>query len=416
LIGNLGGARLLLGAVLLSAPVAATAVGCSSKYDGVEDGTDASTTGDAAVDVVAQADASGDAADASGDADAGPDAASPGNVALLVAYGPAGGYGAAYKMGVWEAPVSFAADAYQQGGGGIAVTPGGHGYVAFRPGASNQLLTTKWTGTTWPAAVAFGLKSVNSVSLPATASSRVYVAAAAGGSGSKVLLDTFDDGLGTATFDEDTGAGDSNSAVAVAATSAAEPVVVVSGMATYEWVKRTGTVWSAAKPILGLSYSGLFGAPVGVLVKRAGADQIFGFFVTSNNTALSTATFSAGTWSSPVVIATDTASDGGLSRNVSAAALPDGRIAVAYVTSSRSVRVGLYDGVAWDAFGTVPGVSTASGSPLAMAPGVSGATLELAFIGASNELRHVRMTGTTWAPPALIDSSRVYSHVSLASF
>jgi hypothetical protein len=67
-------------------------------------------------------------------------------------------------------------------------------------------------------------------------------------------------------------------------------------------------------------------------------------------------------------------------------------------------------------FVPVAGTSCAYGSPIAIAPGVSGAAVELVFISPGNDLRHARLIGTGWTSPALIDASRGYNHVGLASF
>jgi hypothetical protein len=231
----------LLSTIFLSVPVSWLAAGCGDGSS-ANPSADASVATDSASGVAPQVDAPADApADVhDGGADTGGDAsAEGGSVVLLSAYGIGGGFGAAYKAGAWETPVKVSDDAYQQGGGGIAVTAG-KGYVALRPGAASSLLTTTWSGT-WPAATKLGTNDVNYVSVP----------------------------FATAT---------------------------------------------------------------------------------------------------------------------------------------------------WGAFAPVPGVTAAYGSPLAIAPGVSGATLELVIVDSGNAIRHARLIAGTWSAPALVDGSRVYSHVSLASF
>jgi hypothetical protein len=417
-------ARLLASLIFASAPVAALAAlgaGCGDAF-GTAQAADSSVASDSLPDTKAQDDAR---RDADGAGDAGLDASA--SVALLVAFsgGAEGGvFGASYQGGGWKAPVRFAPEGYAQGGGGIAASPAGEGYVAFRPGSTNKLLTTTWTGT-WPVATVLGTPDVNYIGHLAATPKSILLAAATvpsggidGGAGG-IFLRTLDYASGQWSAAQPTGAGDFNSQPAVAATAAGLPLVVFAGAGTdYVWTQRLGSGWSTPAPLAGITFFSATRPPVPTLVARTGADQVVGIFLTGTEStrALSAATFSAGSWSPGRALAMDLGNGGGDGRMSFAAALPDGRVAVAYETTSAGVKVGFFDGATWSAFAAVPGV-TVGFSRFAIARGTNGAILELVFIDGNDTLRHARLLPVGgWTAPVLIDGSREYFHVAITAF
>jgi hypothetical protein len=261
---------------------------------------------------------------------------------------------------------------------------------------------------------------VNYVGAPVVTSTKLLLPITMAGVGGQINLGSFD--IGTAAWTmQPTGAG-----VAVAVTSSGDAVIAFGGRSTqYAWTKRTAAgAWSSSQVIAGVGVSSFFGqAPVPVLVKRANVDEIVGLFVTeaTNKTTLDATTFSGGAWSAPTPIATDLLVSFGPERPMAAAALPDGRVAIAYLVGApglgKAIKVGFLSGATWGPFDAVPGVSAAHGAiDLALAPGTDGAMLEMVYVDSAYALRHTRLTaGGTWTLPTTIDTSRSYAFVSLVT-
>jgi hypothetical protein len=107
---------------------------------------------------------------------------------------------------------------------------------------------------------------------------------------------------------------------------------------------------------------------------------------------------------------------------MSVAALPDGRIALAYATAASAVNVGFFDGTAWGAFSAVPSAAPmGTFAPVSIAAGSTGAVVELAYIDQNYYLRHTRLTSEssdaawTWTAPVVVDSTQSYGSVWIAS-
>ena len=68
--------------------------------------------------------------------------------------------------------------------------------------------------------------------------------------------------------------------------------------------------------------------------------------------------FSAGAWSAATPLASDLIVSSQLGAPSQLAALPDGRVALVYLTTKNTLSGGFYDGTAWSTFRTVPGTMT----------------------------------------------------------
>jgi hypothetical protein len=371
----------------------------------------------------ADADADADAIDSGGDAtvDAGIDAAAdagPPTVILTAVNGSNVPVGATYAAGAWSALSTIGADIFAPGGGGVTVLPDGGGVVVLRGNGNTSFETTTWTGT-WPALVTktSGLSYIGAPIATATGAAVPHQ----NGTGNE---DEFFDELNAATStwtmaETTTSVGGNLAPPAAAITLAGDPLLLAPASTSYTWSVRTGGTWSAVATIAGVTPpSGAISfQPLAMAVNRAGADQVVAVFVTS--TALESATFSAGTWSAPISVATDLPTNTAFA-SAAVAALADGTVAMAYVATGNVVKVAFWSGSAWSAFAAVPSVAASvnTESPaVSLARGGAGALLELAYIDSSGHLEHVRLTSkspVTWTAPVVIDSSATYGLVAIA--
>jgi hypothetical protein len=159
------------------------------------------------------------------------------------------------------------------------------------------------------------------------------------------------------------------------------------------------------------------------MVRRPGTDQIvmvFGSQTMSSMTTVSSMTFTGGAWTTPMPIAMDGwQSNPPRGSMFSLAALADGRVALAYPTSSSAIKVGFFDGSSWSAFQTVPGAMIGGYfGPVSIARGVDTDLLELVYVDATNHVQHMRLIDAAswaWSSPVMVGDTSVHTRVALAA-
>ena len=418
-------------------------------------GTPADATSDVLPDVTLDASAnppdgpSGGPADATGDssrADAGDggsasDAASatllmtaittaePADAAADVDASAPTAFSAAYQAGAWSTLSAIGSDgaAGAMPGGGVAFVPSGHAVAALNGSSAT------WSGS-WSALTPIGVDPL-SVGAPLPSPSGALLAFQYEGG---LVLGTFDDAASAwssqqTDFDSYTQSGIS-CVPALVLDAQDDPVVLFSvnnGNASsqeYMWAEESAGTWTQPAYVPG--QESVFNAtPAVVARKRVGADQVVAVFVNGSSAngpeyTLGWSTFGAGVWSSPAeLLASDAIGIASISQ-LSMAALPDGRVAFAYLAEGNAVKVGFFDGMAWSAFTAAP-VSPLTTAPvmdqtpqvLSLTAGAAGAVLELAYIDASSSLAHTRLTDEstwTWTSPHVVDATHAYGFVAMA--
>jgi hypothetical protein len=411
----------------------AVAAGCStSSSDGDPDGGPA-VNGDAGGG--ADVDDLGD--DDSGDAgfvfETGPDVyTNPALPSVLLTAVAAGqmpsAYATVFQDGAWTA-LTMIGDNESSGGGGGVIPIANDEAVAVARTYGGAAVNSVWNGI-WPTLYQIDTLDDTFVSAPSAAAPGAFVAEEASLNPYEITLDTFDQSAPTWSTGEITGAsGDARCIPVVGVTGGGNPVVLYASTpaatTTYQWVARTGTTWNAAASVPGVAtLSSSTGTPTVAAVTRAGLDQIVAVFLTGGPTtfALQSSTLSAGAWSAaPTVVATDVVATG-FGAPFSLAAMPDGRVALAYVDTSSAIQVAFFDGTTWGPFSAVPSaVPVGTLAPLSIAHGIAGDVLELVFIDQSYFIRHARLTSqasdsaSTWTAPVVVDTSQTYGSVSIAS-
>ncbi len=362
-------------------------------------------------------DAALDALDA--DAAVSVDGAAGGSQILLLGINASGAFGATFQGSAWG-PVTNIASHASDVAGGLTACPDGSAFGAFLASGSPLLLDEIWKGG-WVPTGSLGTGNPQYISAPAATSQSVFVVAEeqpSAGSTGGIFLNTYDLAAST-TVEVPIGVGGQYASPAVTGTAAGAPLVVASLVAGgYAWTLGSGGTWSAPASIPGITVAAFPPVDAPVLVERTGVDQIVGIFEiavdSSSGTTLAASTFSAGAWGTATTIATDAR----FGRPPSVAALPDGRVALSYTNKSTpAVEVGFFDGTAWSAFATVPGISPSQFFPGAIAQGLAGDVLELVYIDASQATQHTRLTNEstwTWSAPIAVDPPSSYTRVFLA--
>ncbi len=357
--------------------------------------------------------------DASGDSsttpdatsgDAATDASDAGPNDLVLASGvdnSNGTWGAVYAMGAWAA-TSIGSDVYDPVGGGVVVTPGRHGLAAYRGNANDTIEAAEYAGS-WPMLASEGTMP-NTVSAPAAAPSGAFVAYG----GQSLGLATYVEAMGMwSPASQATGAAGENNAVpAVVTTSTGDPMILVlsSTGGTYSYVLRTGGTWGTLSTITGSAGPGIAGgsAPAITAVRVAGSSTIVAAMAGANMGEIDTAVYSGGTWTTTKNVATNAPFSQGAP--FSLAALPDGRVALAYLDATQAMHLAFYSGSTWGTFSSVPGTCDHFPRfPISIARGANGtAVLELAYLDGTGDSRtpqHIRLTGEspqTWSSPVKI--------------
>jgi hypothetical protein len=341
-----------------------------------------------------------------------------------------------FQSGAWSPLTTIGGNEYGAGGGGVTALANSQGLAVVRSRAGAPVESV-WNGT-WPTLYQIDMTDDQLVSGPVAAAPGAFVAEQSSVGTYPITLDTFDESGPTWSTGEVTGAvGDSRGIPVVAVTAAGNPLILYSStptaVTTYRWVARTGTTWSTAAdvPAIGtLSVAGVMpmnaALPATAAVTRVGTDDVVAVFLTGGPTAftLQSSTYSAGAWSaSPLAVATDVIT-AGFGVPFSLTALPDGRVALAYATTTNGINVGFFDGTTWGAFAPIPtAIPIPSGTyaPIAITGGIGGDVVEVVYIDQNYYLRHARMTGmaadagATWTTPVPVDSSQPYGFVAIAT-
>jgi hypothetical protein len=308
--------------------------------------------------------------------------------------------------------------------GGVTVLPSGQAVAAFiqttEPDDDTYVASEVWSGG-WGAGdwlgEAFGT-TPSSMGIPVpspTGAAVAHLDFEGSTEPSQVMFAEFDPASSTWSTDGPSLPIPSAMVPAVAITSGGDPVLLTALYGNYSWSERSGTTWSTPAAIAGappflLSDIYYYGVSVATQV---GGDQILAVFLTGSGLdfSLESATFSSGTWSSPVIFESGF-QEYDESAPFSLAALPDGRIALAFAGSA-GLEVGFWNGTSWGVFQSVgyDGVTS-----LSLAPGATGAILDLAFVQGINTIVHARLTDeATWTwSETVVDSFELYSTVSLA--
>jgi hypothetical protein len=195
---------------------------------------------------------------------------------------------------------------------------------------------------------------------------------------------------------------------AVVTTSSGDPLVLFtsSGDQSYAYTLRTAGTWSTAAAIpTSKPPPSAPPQPAIIAVRRTGSDAIVAAMFGSALGELDTAVYSGGTWTTTTNVVTDAAFTP--ERSFALAALPDGRVALAYVDGSNSHagRLAFFDG-SWGQFASVPGSGGVGEFPIAIARGANGeAIVEFVYIDGSGALQHIRLTDEaswTWTSPVAV--------------
>jgi hypothetical protein len=235
-----------------------------------------------------------------------------------------------------------------------------------------------------------------------------------------VDVDTFTNATSTWTT-QSTGAPMNypNGIAASVVTGSGTPVVIIPNLqSAYTYtINSDGGAWSTATPVSGIPVGGT--TPFVSAALRAGVDEILAVF-SVNDTGLTSslqwAKYSGGAWTAGSVFATGVyTSMSYVGTPVSLAALPDGRVAVAYFQQAGTIQIGFFDGTSWGTPKTIPGVTASvAWGPLSIAPGVAGAVLEVAYVGSSG-VEHVRLSNEaswTWTSPVVIGAGVQFVSIS----
>jgi hypothetical protein len=318
----------------------------------------------------------------------------PGSRDVLLAFAPtdAASMSSAFDRGVWTSTaIGARVDRFA---GGVEVTPGGAGVMLGR-GDSDELLHAEWDGC-WSSFERIGVQRALSISAPVRTSSGAF---AAYNSPAGVRVTWYSDQDRRWGSFEDVPTATGNRALAVAFTSAGEPMILFSSNA-YEWTVRRAGGWSASAAIAGVTPPSTARNRV-LVVARAGGDLLAVF--AGEAATLAYATYAGGAWSAASPFAER------LNATISAemlalAALPDGRAVFAAVSELERIYVAFFDGAAWSELREVPNVSVPRG--VALARGAGGlSVLEVVYLDDQGGARHLRLVDeagwlwTDWIRP-----------------
>ncbi len=336
--------------------------------------------------------------------------------------------GASYTSGTWSPVSNLGSDAFGPGGGGVAVLSNGQGLGVVRGNENTSFESATWAGT-WSAVTDQTSSEVNLIGLPVVTATGAAIPFEDGITNYPLLVDEFTASTSTWAMNESTPSTNDNVTTPALALTLAGDLLLLSAdtSSEYTWSLRDGATWGTPTAIVGLtppSSGGPFGPGPGIVATAlVGVDQVVAVFVTSAGTGmasvLQSATFSAGAWSSPAAVAADVPAEAYVA-SMALAPLPDGRAALAYVTSTGAVNVGFWSGAAWSTFQAVPAItaSTETEVPaIAIARGATGAQIELVCIDGNFHLQHARLVDEaawTWTTPFAVDGTGTYGMVSIA--
>lgn len=366
-------------------------------------------------------------------ADVAPDAAVPMPMPMLLVGATVNSgmpaFGSSFERGSWAALVALTgSDCFSAGGGGVTVMNDGRGLAIVRGNGGALPYSAVWSAGRWGAMTATGGTVSSFLSVPqATASGAAYVRQSGMGT-SNLRVDTFSSARSTWELGSARELlGDNRGIPALAVTSSGQQLVIDGdSRGGYRWMLGAGDAWSALATVSGATVPVFDSAfPAVVATQRVGVDEVVAAFVVAGEprttARIAWSTFRAGAWTTVNTLATDVVQTSGVTSPMVLTALRDGRVALGYLTATRGVSVGFYDGASWSPFRAATGVSSIpQASPFALTRGAdASALLELVFVDASTrQLRHTRLTDEAafrWSAPATIDSTRQWMSVWLAS-
>jgi hypothetical protein len=163
---------------------------------------------------------------------------------------------------------------------------------------------------------------------------------------------------------------------------------------------RTGGSWGAA------SGHGLVAAlnQTPTITKLTAGGELMIAYVRSSDSRILTTVRSAGTWSTPAPVDPNAFTGD----PVSLAALSNGQVLLVYRGIDSNIYWSLYSGSpgTWSVPVALASPNFSTPSVPAVVPGIRGADAELVFIdGATNVLKHTRLSGTTWSAPLTVGGS-----------
>lgn len=396
------------------------------------DSTDAGDAATAAPDATSDSgsDAGGDVdaataePDAGGDADADAPIATPTFLAFAGVTTTNVPYGGTFGDDGWST-TSLGTDIFSSAGGGVVVLDGTHALVSFRGNVNTTSQTAAFDGS-WSQLVTRGPSSVNFVAAPAVTPTGAAVAYQSGSGTNTISILRYERATTTwTTASESTGALNDNVTLPALVPTSAGEVLLFGGLgeSAYGVVVKNGETWGTPTTIPGSTKSSSDDRPKIVGVRRAGTDDVVAVWTEATSSAtkvLRAGTLSGGTWHvGAEPLATDIAPALNSSVHV-LAALPDGRVALAYlVASTFAMKLAFFDGTAWSAFATIPGTSTRfARGPIALAAGLGdSAIVEVVYVDASRNAQHTRLTGEsppTWSTATAVDTKE-YDTIFLSS-
>lgn len=378
--------------------------GSQSDASAADGGPDGQVSNDADADAEAS-DSSPEAA-AGGDGAADASEAGASDIVLFAGVDNAAhGVGATYASGQWTSGV-IGSDVYSVQGGGVVVTPGGHGLAVFRGNTNAVVEFASWNGT-WSMLASEGT-STNSVGAPYAGGTGAFLAYQNGSVG----FAQYDEAtMAWSPANQATGASSDNSSLpAVVAMSTGAPMALftgVNGLAQqYGYSIQSGTTWSSAAAITGSAAAiGISPRPEILAVQAAAGGPIVAAMNGAQPGEIDTAAYAGGAWTTTKNVVTDAATNQG--RPFALTPLPDGRVALAYVDTNQGMHLGFFHASSWGAFAAVPGTGDRFPRfPIAIARGANGgAVLELVYLDGTGDSRtpqHVRLTNEaqwTWTSP-----------------
>jgi hypothetical protein len=329
----------------------------------------------------------------------------------------------AYKGGAWTVG-AVGSDIFSPGGGGVAVLSASQALASLRGNANSSLETATYDGT-WSNLSLPGPATLSYVGPPVATATGAALVFMAGTGSSPLYAARYASATKTwTTTNESVVAQSDNQTVPwLVETSSKELALYATGAGSYASVAGSGGTWGTQAVIPGATVprSVVGAVPSIVGVRRAGTDQVVAAWITGSGPSsfsIITGVWSAGAWTvASTALATDVASS--QARPFAMTALPDGRVALAYLSAASVVKFALYDGTSWGAVATVPGTVTSVRVPVAIAAGVGGsAIVELAYIDANRHPQHTRLTSEaplTWSGNQAIDGAETYDAIDLAS-
>jgi hypothetical protein len=190
-----------------------------------------------------------------------------------------------------------------------------------------------------------------------------------------------------------------------------DSIIAFAGMDTLTYDQlRTGGIWQGANNLGNGNPESL--AP-SIIALTAGPDMMIAFVRSSDAKILYSTRF-AGMWTAPVVIDANSFTND----PVALTALPNGAVVLAFRGLDQKIYFSRYtNGLVppWSPPAPLASPNFTTPSRPAVAPGVSGADVEMGFINsADGKAYHARLTGLTWSAPVAVGGTMLTT-VAIAS-